>query len=95
MSSGTTNTEAQENCVLADSILGNIQYGTYKVPGHGVVTLDRKRAKSFIGNKLSHLRKPSAYKRKSMVKSTSKDLYKCTLYTVIAYTSIDYSEVCV
>ena len=36
-------------------------YGTYNVAGHGVVTLDRKRAKAFVGNKLSHERKPSSY----------------------------------
>ena len=55
--------------MLASEILNcpELQYDCYKVGGHGVVTVDRKRGKAFIGNKLSHMRKPSAYKGKSMV----------------------------
>lgn len=66
MSSGTTMEEAQENMLLAQTILesSDLTYGTYKVPGHGVVTLDRKKGLRFIGNKLAHMRKPSAYKGK-------------------------------
>ncbi len=49
-----------------ESILNTdeIAYGKYAVPGHGMVTLDRKKGRQFIGNK-SHMRKPSAYKGKT------------------------------
>ena len=57
----------RENALLAHDILNSdeVQYGVYKVSGFGVVTIDRKRGKSFIGNKLSHTRKPSAYQGKT------------------------------
>ena len=66
MSAGTTIDQARENMLLAQTILDSsgLSYGTYKVPGHGVVTLDRKKGLRFIGNKLAHMRKPSAYKGK-------------------------------
>ncbi|KXJ07226.1 uncharacterized protein LOC110251216 isoform X2 [Exaiptasia diaphana] len=71
LSSGTTHEEAQANNLLVNVILDDkaIKYGKCVVRGHGVVTLDRKRAKAFIGNKLSHTRKPSAYKGKDNKKS--------------------------
>ncbi len=49
--------EAQENMLLAETILNSkeLEYGKYEVPGHGVVTLDRKKGRQFIGNKLSHM----------------------------------------
>ncbi len=92
--------------MLASEILNcpELQYGSYKVGGHGVVTVDRKHGKAFIGNirreqkfysllgdknrfdvsskgpssgiignKLSHMRKPSAYKGKSMVSVLSSE----------------------
>jgi hypothetical protein len=66
MSAGTTLEQAQENVSLAQQILDSkeLKYNVYTVPNHGIVTIDRKRGKKFIGNKLSHLRKPSAYKGK-------------------------------
>ena len=67
MSSGTNMKEAQENMLLAETILNSkeLECDKYEVPGHGVVTLDRKKGRQFIGNKLSHMRKPSAYKGKT------------------------------
>ena len=44
----------------------DVKFETYAVPGHGVVTLNRKKGMQFIGNKLSHMRKPSAYKGKKI-----------------------------
>ena len=66
MSAGTTIDQARENMLLAHTILdsSDLLYGTYMVPGHGVVTPDRKRSLRFIGNKLAHMRNPSAYKGK-------------------------------
>jgi hypothetical protein len=68
VSAGTSLSDAQENNLLAQSILdcSELQQvlGVYNIPGHGMCTLNRKRGKAFIGNKLSALRKPSAYKRK-------------------------------
>lgn len=56
-----------ENVLLAQTILNSseITYGFYPVPGHGVVSLDRKKAKALIGKKLSYMRKPSSYKGKN------------------------------
>lgn len=69
VSAGTSYEEARLNALLASEILNcpEIQYGTHTVKGHGVVTIDRKRGRAFIGNKLSHVRKPSAYKGKGQV----------------------------
>ena len=69
--------QAQENGLLVQAILNSpeVSYGLFRVPGHGVVTLDRKKGKQFIGNKLSHMRKPSAYKGK-----TSNRV--CTMYNI-------------
>ena len=65
MSAGTTIDLTREK-LLAHTILdsSDLSYGTYMVPGHGVVTLDRKKSLRFIGNKLAHMGKPSAYKGK-------------------------------
>ena len=67
MSAGTTIDQARQNVALAQTILdsSDLLYGAYKVPGHGVVTLDRKKGLRFIGNKLAHMRKPSTCKGKA------------------------------
>ena len=65
MSAGTTLEQAQENVSLFQILDSKeLKYNVYTVPNHGIVTIGRKRGKKIIGNKLSHLRKPSAYKGK-------------------------------
>lgn len=64
MSAGTSMEQAQENVLLCQTILSSseLNYGVYKPwcrnPGS-------KKGKTFIGNKLSHMRKPSSYKGKN------------------------------
>jgi hypothetical protein len=71
VSAGTTFEEAQANCHLVATMLQNKEveslYGTYNIDGHGVVCLSSKRAKAFVGQKLSQSRKPSAYKVKLVI----------------------------
>lgn len=52
MLAGTSLEEAQENNQLAHSILDDSElktiFGVYKVPGHRVVTLNRKRGRPLL-----------------------------------------------
>ena len=65
-SAGTTAEQANQNFMLAESIVSgtDVQYAVYHMPGHGIVTLHKKKARAFFGNKQSHMRTPSAYKYK-------------------------------
>jgi hypothetical protein len=66
VSAGTSFKEAQANCLVVSKLLENSElkqlYGSYEIYGHGTLELSSQRAKAFIGQKLSHSRKPSCYK---------------------------------
>lgn len=88
--SRTDTKEAQENMLLAQSILNSskLRYNTYKIKGHGVVTCDTKRGRTIIGIKSSHMRRPSAYKgQKGQVSSFLK-------ITALAYTGYTRNNLC-
>jgi len=64
--SGTDREQARKNNIVVSDILSNKEvlplYGVINVDEIYAIHLDSKNAKAFIGQKLCHLRKPSAYK---------------------------------
>jgi len=65
VSAGTTFQQAQENCHLASSFMDDVEVkallGTYYANETKFVVLSSQYVKKFVGQKLSHGRKPSRY----------------------------------
>jgi hypothetical protein len=76
VSAGTTLQEAQENSSLASKILEDEDlkpyYNIHNIPPYGKVSITRRKGMSLVGNKLSHMRKPSAYHKKVRICSSYK-----------------------